>query len=123
MPRTASINVDTAPLNLPSEFLEKLVDLVVDTVPTDSIYIFGSYARGEERSTSDLDIYIRFTDDETSVIEKCVEARLALFDLIRRQNDLSFDLVGDNDSAHIAKASSIGTLANVIEREGVMIYG
>lgn len=123
MPRTASVSTDTTPLNLPSEFLEKLIDLVIGAVPTDSIYIFGSYARGEERSTSDLDIYVRFTDDEANVMEKCIETRMALFDFIRRQNDLSFDLVGDYNSAHINKASSIGTLANVIEREGVMIYG
>ncbi len=103
--------------------LKRIADIVTRTVPTHSIYIFGSYARGEERSASDLDIYVHFLDGKDTIAEKCVKTRMALFDFIYRQNNLSFDLVGDYDSSHACKADSLDTLANVVEREGVVIYG
>ena len=99
--------------------LKRIADIVTRTVPTHSIYIFGSYARGEERSASDLDIYVHFLDGKDTIAEKCVKTRMALFDFIYRQNNLG----GDYDSSHACKADSLDTLANVVEREGVVIYG
>lgn len=51
-------------INLPDSIIARIADSVTEAVPTDSIYIFGSYARGEEGPSSDVDIYV-ITSDET----------------------------------------------------------
>jgi len=48
--------------------------------PISELGIFGSYARGEQRSGSDLDVLVAF------------EQPVTLFDLVRLENDLTDEL-------------------------------
>ena len=41
---------------LPIDHLDDIVGSIVNTVPTDAIYVFGSYARGEQTPDSDIDL-------------------------------------------------------------------
>ena len=43
---------------LPIDHLDDIVGSIVSTVPTDAIYVFGSYARGEQTPDSDVDLYV-----------------------------------------------------------------
>jgi predicted nucleotidyltransferase len=43
--------------------LDTLVKIIVETVPTEQIYLFGSYAYGALHKNSDLDIYIVMKGD------------------------------------------------------------
>ena len=43
---------------LPIDHLDDIVGSIVNTVPTDAIYVFGSYARGEQTPDSDIDLYV-----------------------------------------------------------------
>jgi len=38
--------------------LDKLKDIIVNTVPVEQIYLFGSYANGTPHKDSDLDLYV-----------------------------------------------------------------
>jgi len=38
--------------------LNILKDIIVDTVPVEQIFLFGSYANGTPHADSDLDIYV-----------------------------------------------------------------
>ena len=43
--------------------LEILKDIIIKNVPTEQIYLFGSYAYGTPHKDSDIDIYIVMKDD------------------------------------------------------------
>ncbi|GHU62342.1 hypothetical protein FACS189445_5240 [Spirochaetia bacterium] len=43
--------------------LDTLTKIIVDTVPVDQIYLFGSYANGTPRKDSDLDLYVVLSDE------------------------------------------------------------
>jgi predicted nucleotidyltransferase len=43
--------------------LDLLTKTIVDTVPVEQIYLFGSYAYGTPDENSDLDIYVVLKDD------------------------------------------------------------
>lgn len=49
---------------LPDEMLERIVDSITGAVETERIYVFGSYARGDQREDSDLDLYVISSEDE-----------------------------------------------------------
>lgn len=106
----------------PPDFLRKIVDKITRAVPTERIYVFGSYARGEQRPDSDVDIYIVFKDNPKRINECCNAARLSV------RNDFKelgkqFDLIGAQRSMHESMIDELGMLPNTVEREGVMIYG
>ena len=50
-------------INLPEGYIQRIVSSVTSVVPTEAVYVFGSYARGEERKDSDLDLYVVTSDD------------------------------------------------------------
>ena len=43
--------------------LEVIVKIIADTVPVETIYLFGSYAYGTQNKNSDIDIFIVFKDE------------------------------------------------------------
>ena len=43
--------------------LETIAKIIADTVPVESIYLFGSYAYGTPTKDSDLDLYVVFKDE------------------------------------------------------------
>lgn len=40
-----------------------LTDIIINTVPVEKIYLFGSYAYGTPKKESDFDIYVVMKDD------------------------------------------------------------
>jgi predicted nucleotidyltransferase len=56
--------------------LDTLVKIIVETVPTEQIYLFGSYAYSAPHKDSDLDIYIVMKDDapmrEADAMDGCI---------------------------------------------------
>lgn len=73
------------------------------------IAIFGSYARGEERVDSDIDILVRFTSPKS------------LFQLVRIENELCEALRRPVDL--ITEKSVSPYLADSIHRDEVVIFG
>jgi predicted nucleotidyltransferase len=43
--------------------LDALTKIMVETVPVEQVYLFGSYAYGTPHTDSDLDLYVVFKDD------------------------------------------------------------
>lgn len=68
-------------LNLSPTLLNRVVNSIVEIVPTDSIYIFGSYSRLEETRASDVDIYIVMANQKTDTgydVDAMVQVQAAL---------------------------------------------
>jgi len=78
--------------------------------PVEKAWIFGSYSRGEETRTSDIDIMVRFDK----------RAQISLFDYVGIMNDLEdvfhkkIDLVEEGQLRHWAQES--------VERDKVLVY-
>lgn len=57
------------------------------TLPIDKAWVYGSFARGEERPDSDIDIMVRYTPEGVSLL-KHVHIMNTLSDLLGRDVDL-----------------------------------
>lgn len=72
------------------------------------VYLFGSYSRNEQKSTSDIDFLIEH------------EGNFSLFDLIHLQLDLEKELKIDVD---LISSNSISKfLKNSIDKDKILIY-
>ena len=104
-------------LNIP--FIDKIVSLIVSRVNPDQIVLFGSYAKGENRNTSDIDLLILKKNLKNA---KVITDNLymSFFDNnIKIPVDL---IIVDYDKYNILK-KEIGYIYKTINEEGKLIYG
>ena len=99
--------------------LGELTKIIVDTVPVEAIYLFGSYAYGTPNKDSDLDLYIVFSDD---LPIRELEAIFAINKALAPVKKMPLDLIGAKHNRFIYK-KKYATLERKIEREGVKLYG
>ena len=52
-----------------TQTLETIKDTILGHVPAKYIYLFGSYAYGEPKVDSDIDIYVVYPDSDQRVID------------------------------------------------------
>lgn len=113
--------LNTEMIDLPDDVLQEIVDGIVSAVPTKAIYVFGSFARGEENSRSDIDIFIVTDDPSVRSYVHGVNARSAIRDAIYRQG-LNYDLVCTDAEVFEREKDKTGALSRVVQREGVKLY-
>jgi len=99
--------------------LKVLKDIILENVPTDQIWLFGSYAYGTPHEDSDIDVYIVMKDD-TEMLEseamtvvntmRCMKVFKPVDVLAMKKKRFSYRLGGQ-------------TLENTIVKKGVKIYG
>jgi predicted nucleotidyltransferase len=93
--------------------VEAIVEIVTDA-PVSVAVLYGSYARGEQRPESDIDVAVEF-DESLSSTER-TRARLALIE--RLGTALGTD---DVDVTPLSKASA--ELKREILEDGICLYG
>ena len=101
--------------------LEIIKQGVLDTVPAEAIYLFGSYAYGTPREDSDLDIFVVIPD---SVEERPLDVGARILSRLydERMPSASVDLVVNNAKLfHRRKQGP--TLQKTVAQKGVQIYG
>jgi predicted nucleotidyltransferase len=99
--------------------LEILSKIIVNTVPVEQIYLFGSYANGVPHKDSDLDLYVVLKDDATiRLIDAVTKIHLA----IGRKQSMPVDIIA-NKLDRYKERSQLPTLERTISREGIKIYG
>lgn len=106
-------------INLPKDELEKIISSIVSVVPTHSIYIFGSYARGEETKDSDIDIYVLTNEDNNKIdYNAMTDADLSLWWLRKAR-----DIICLSKKEFDKRANRKVGLERIVAKEGVKIYG
>ena len=82
------------------------------------IYLFGSYAYGEPRENSDIDILV-IVEDGINTLKTMQKISLDLCDI-----EIGIDVIADTDSGFRERsASDRFTLQRDIKDNGVLVYG
>ena len=99
--------------------LDTLKKIIVQTVPVEQIWLFGSYANGTPHKDSDLDLYVVVKDDiQMRLIDVAIAIRIA----IGRKKTMPVDII-TNTFGKYRERSGFPTLERTVAREGIKIYG
>ena len=99
--------------------LDKLKKLIINAVPVEQIYLFGSYAYGNPHKDSDLDLYVIIKDD---VPMRELDAGLEIIKVIGSVKTKPVDVIATKKSRYLRLITG-PTMERKIAREGVKIYG
>ena len=99
--------------------LDKLKELIINAIPVEQIWLFGSYAHGTPHKDSDLDLYVVLSDD---VQMRDLDAGLQIRFAIAREKSMAVDIVAKKRKDFINRLDDI-TLERKVTREGIRIYG
>lgn len=99
--------------------LNTLKQIILETVPVERIYLFGSYAGGKPHVDSDLDIYV-VMPAEAGIRE--IDAMIMIRKALREIKTMPLDiLVGKVDKFDHLQSES--TIEREIAEEGMKLYG
>lgn len=98
---------------------EKIVAFVTSKISPERIVLFGSYARGDNRENSDIDILI--------IVKNLRNERkitgLLYKELLNEEMSIPIDFIAiDYDKYNLLK-NKTGIIYKTIEREGKLLYG
>ena len=100
--------------------LEKLKELIINAIPVEQIYLFGSYAYGTPRKDSDLDLYIVLKDD---LPMRDLDAGLQVSLAIARQKSMPVDIIAKKKKDFLTRMNGRFTLEQKVTKDGIRIYG
>jgi len=95
--------------------LDKFVDYISSLKGVMQIYLFGSYANGEPRKTSDIDLMI-IIENDLDPFQTAYKIRRGLTD-----TDLALDIVV-NQKAAFEEASGSSSFQRSVKENGVLLY-
>ena len=99
--------------------LDKLKELIINAIPVEQIYLFGSYAYGTPHKDSDLDLYVVIKDDFPL---RDLDAGLQIRMAIARKKSMPVDIVAKKKKDFVNRLDDL-TLERIVNRDGVCIYG
>jgi len=99
--------------------LEKLTELIINTIPVEQIYLFGSHAYGTPDKNSDLDLYVVLKDD---VQMRLIDAIIKIRHAIGRKKTMPVDILVNTVSRYRERIQG-PTIERTINRDGIKIYG
>jgi len=99
--------------------LDKLAEIIVNAVPVEQIFLFGSYAYGNPHVGSDLDLYVVLKDDTPL---RDIDAGVEIMTAILRKKSMPVDIVAKKKKDFLNRLDDI-TLERKVVRDGVRIYG
>jgi predicted nucleotidyltransferase len=100
--------------------LDTLTRIIVDTVPVEQIYLFGSYAYGTPHTDSDLDLYVVLKNEAPMrELEAYDSIRLATY----TKQTKPIDLLVHKKDKFLDRSTGIATIERIIASQGVKLYG
>ena len=98
--------------------LDKLKEIIINTLPVDQIYLFGSYAYGTPGKDSDLDLFV-VLKDEVQLRE--IDAAIKIRQAISEHQTMALDLIVIRKTKYLERKTA-PTLERKIAREGILLY-
>ena len=99
--------------------LDEITKIIIETVPVEAIYLFGSYAYGTPNKDSDLDIYVVFSDNMPIRELDAIRSIHKAVDPVRNK---PIDFLGLKQNRFLYR-KMYATLERKIDREGIKLYG
>jgi predicted nucleotidyltransferase len=96
--------------------MAEIVRRIVDALDPDRIILFGSFARGDARRDSDIDLLV-IKSGVTDVHDAAYRARAAVGDIVR-----SFDILVRTPEDFARYSQWLGCVMRDIAREGKTLY-
>ena len=106
-------------MELKVPFFEQIVNTIVSTASPDKIILFGSYARGDYRKSSDIDILILKKNLKN---ERIITGNLYM-EFFNQKITVPIDLIAMDYDKYYQLNNDIGYIYKTINREGKVIYG
>ena len=100
------------------EELTKIIQAITLNTKVEDLFLFGSWANGDPKPDSDLDVYLVIPDSDVDICELNAEIRFALYKRIT----LPLDLIIAKKSVFERRSKAL-TLESTIAKQGVRIYG
>ena len=110
-------------IDLPNEFLEEVCKRIADAAPVEEIHIFGSYARGEQRPDSDVDIFVATSNNDATHWSDNSHRIKTMIRPLLREIDKRFDLFCFSLKDYEKGKQRFGSPEYRIGTEGAKIYG
>ena len=98
--------------------LTTVIQAITSNTKIEALFLFGSWAYGEPKTGSDLDIYLVIPDNDVDIFELNAEIRFALY----KRLSLPLDLVIAKKSVFERRSKAL-TLESIIAKQGVRLYG
>ncbi|MCL2042918.1 MAG: nucleotidyltransferase domain-containing protein [Treponema sp.] len=99
--------------------LDEISRIIAETVPVESIYLFGSHAYGTAGKDSDIDLYVVFKDEMPM---RELDAITAISMAISPVKKMPMDILGLKQN-RFNDMKLYATLERKIAREGIKLYG
>jgi predicted nucleotidyltransferase len=100
-----------------SDEILKIRDAIVEAVPAEKIYLFGSYAYGTPNEDSDYDLYVVIPDGSM----RPVEAIQSIYRSMRGTKRRPLDILAGTTETFERRSGQL-TLERTIAEEGVVLY-
>jgi predicted nucleotidyltransferase len=98
--------------------LDRIVDTLANTGIVSRVFLFGSYARGEETPKSDIDLCVLSPVTDKTPVDLIADFRLKTWDI--RKTPL--DLLAYNHDRFYHYAANPASFEHEIAESGVLIY-
>lgn len=99
------------------EFIQSITTKLVEKAGAESVYLFGSYARGEQTEDSDFD-FLMIKPSNLPQYERAKEARLTLIPY-----KWPLDLFVFTPTEFEQDRKIVGTIPYAVAKEGILLYG
>ncbi|MEX2442025.1 MAG: nucleotidyltransferase domain-containing protein [Alkalispirochaeta sp.] len=97
--------------------LKESIQSIKSFFPVSDVYVFGSYARGDERPDSDIDVLVVCTEASRDLFELAYEIRKHLHERI----DLALDVMVTTAREFEKRRSQPWTVEYTAQSEGVAV--
>ena len=101
-----------------TEEITNIKNALVETLPVERLYLFGSYAYGKPTENSDYDFYVLISGGELKPLDAKIKARRSLSNINRSKDT---DILADYKE-RFEERSKFNTLERKIANEGVVLY-
>ena len=106
--------------DLDQDVLDELISRIVEAVQPEKVILFGSWARGDARHDSDIDLFLQVETgrDAAEVTRAAYKAIRPVRPRLRRGVDIVV-----HDRAFVERYGDlVGTIVRPVQREGRMLY-
>ena len=98
--------------------LSTITERIINSVPIEKLYLFGSYANGTPNEDSDYDFYMVIPNNVMRPLDAINAAYLAMRGLKRKP----VDILAGTEETFLRRSEGV-TLERKIAREGIVLYG